>query len=118
MTIKPKQAKWGYALIGLAAILFIFYFYYIKEPLTIKLLDAHKHPNLILAILRSVVFASLFSLLTFVGGALGGFAWQKWADSTNLRLGDALESKAFLWWLAIWNAGFLLFTLFWVFGDF
>src|SRR5688572_17810037 len=102
MMIKPKQAKWGYALIGLGVIVFAFYFYYIKEPLTAKLLEEHKSPNLMLAIIRSIFFASIFALLTFIGGALGGFAWQRWADTTRLRLGDALESKPFWIWMAGW----------------
>ena len=118
MTITPKQAGWGYLLIGLAVILFIGYWYYLLEPLQGKLIDAHKQPSIILAVLRSIVVSSLVAFLTFVGGSLGGFAWQKWADNTNLRLGDALESKAFWLWLAIWNGGFLLFTLLWAFGNF
>lgn len=118
MKITPKQGKWGYALIGLAVLLFLGYWYYLLEPLQLKLIEAHKAPSLIMTTLRSVLVATSIAFLTFVGGALAGFAWQKWASETDLKLGDALESESFLKWAAWWNVCWLLFSLFWKYGNF
>lgn len=118
MKITLKQSKLGYVLIGLAILLFFGYWYYLLEPLQLKLLEAGKKPSLVLAILRSAIVASLISLLTFIGGSLTGLAWQKWTDNVTIKLGDALESNSFLKWCAWWNFSLLLFTLFWKYGNF
>lgn len=118
MTIKPKQAKLGYTVLGLSIIVFFAYWYYLLEPLQAKLIDAHKSPSLILTALRSLVAGGLFTFLFFVGGSIGGFAWQKYADAVKLRLGDALESKSFWIFMAASEAGFLLFSLLWKYGNF
>ena len=112
MKITPKQAKWGYALIGLAVLLFIGYWYYLLEPLQLKLIEAHKTPSLVGTIFGSVVVASLIATLTFVGGSLASFAWMKWAKVEELTW-SFLKSSAFLKWLAWWNFCWLLFSLIW-----
>jgi hypothetical protein len=118
MIITPKQAGWGHAIIALAAVIFIGYWIYLLVPLQAKLIEAHKVPNLVLTIIRSVIVASICSFLTFLGLSLAGYAWQKWSTYEDLKLGDALESKAFWLWLAIWNVGVLLFSLLWKYDNF
>lgn len=113
MKITPKQAKFGYFIIGVAMLLFLGYWYYLLEPLQTKLIDAGKQPNLIITVIRSLVAGTAFAFLTFIGFALGGFAWQKWAKSEDLKLGDALESSSFITWAAWTNVLFMLFSLLW-----
>lgn len=118
MTITPKQAKLGVFIVILACIMFLGYWYYLLQPLQAKLIEAGKKPNFILAILRGTVVGAAFAFLTFLGLTLGGYAWQKWSDQTNLKLGDALESKSFWLWVACCVGGTLLFTLLWRYGNF
>jgi len=118
MKITPKQGKLGYVLIGLAVLLFIGYWYYLLEPLQSKLIELQRVPSLIMTTIRSVLVATSIAFLTFVGSALAGLAWQKWTTETDLKIGDALQSKAFLSWAIWWNFGWLLFSLFWKYGNF
>lgn len=118
MKITPNKGKLGYILIALAIILFSGYWYYLLEPLQAKLIEEGKTPSLVLAVVRSLITGSVIAFFTFVGGAMAGLAWQKWTKEVDLNLGDALESPSFIKWAAIWNVGFLLFTLLWKYGNF
>lgn len=118
MKITTKQARVGYVFLILSILLLVGYWYYLLEPLQIQLIENHKVPTLVGTITRSVGVATLFSLLTFLGGALSSFASAKWTPTVNLKFLELIKSKVFLKWATLCNFSFLIFSLLWKYGNF
>lgn len=107
----------GVVFIVLAIVLFIGYWYYLLEPLQLKLLNANASPDIELAIFRSIVVATLFAFLTFVGAAYTG-ASKFGKDKLKGSFKELFSSSAYWWWTLLANVCILIFTLFWALGNF
>lgn len=117
--ITTKQSTiLGYVLVVLGILVFAGYFFYLLEPLQLKLIEAGEKPAFVPTVIRSLFAGTLFATLTSIGDALAAFGWLKWEKKTELKLTDRFKSSSFWTWIIIWNIGFMLFTMFWKYGNF
>lgn len=116
MKIGASASKWGYAILGLSAIVFLGYWYLLLEPIQETLIEAGKRPSLIVFGLFGIVVGGLFGLLTFVGTCLtkGKFFGITYESS----IVDVFDEMNTWKWSIAWALAFLLFTLLWRGGNF
>jgi hypothetical protein len=116
MKIGASASKWGYAIIGIAAIVFLGYWYLLLEPIQGAFLESGKNPSWVVFGLFGIVVGAMSGLLTFAGGALtkGKFFGIEY-EASILDLFDEINTWK---WVAAWAFCFFIMTMIWRISEF
>lgn len=118
MKISTKSAgAWGTVFVIATIVLFLGYWYYLLEPLQLKILEANETPSIINTIGRSLIVGTLLSLFSYFSQAFLSYKADK-PGSEYIKFKDIVTHKVFWKWFGLWNFTFLLFSLFWHYGNF